>query len=303
MCWGYNQNGECGLGGVGNIGDQAVEVPPPEVPFGDELEDPVLGLTHACAWRSGKMVCWGRNQEGQLGLGTQENLGDNPGEVPQEPQVGFEVERFALGGGSICALAADGRMRCWGSGFMGKLGLGSTDDVGDEPGEMPPPDVPVGAEVDAVWMGDGHMCVRTRAGGLRCWGDGTSGQLGTGISQVLGDEPGELPVSDVDVGAEVAFVAVGNEHTCVLDDVGQLRCFGRSDLGQLGYGDVPQMIPPAVVDVGARVLDLGAGADFNCAMLEGARIRCWGNGGFLGVGDPYDTWQKVPAELPDVQVF
>ena len=46
-------------------------------------------------------------------------------------------------------------------------------------------------------------------------------------------------------------VVVGQSHTCILDDMGAVRCFGQNRFGQLGAGPVaapalPVPLPPCV---------------------------------------------------------
>ncbi len=49
---------------------------------------------------------------------------------------------IAVGGFHSCALLKDNVLRCWGRSSVGQLGLGTTEEIGDEPGEMPPPPIP-----------------------------------------------------------------------------------------------------------------------------------------------------------------
>jgi len=85
-CWGYNYNGELGLGDTNNRGDAPGEM-------GDNLPAVDLGTgrmatailndgSRTCALLDNKSVkCWGYNYSGQLGLGDTNNRGDAPGEM------------------------------------------------------------------------------------------------------------------------------------------------------------------------------------------------------------------------------
>jgi alpha-tubulin suppressor-like RCC1 family protein len=77
--------------------------------------------------------------------------------------------------------------------LSGKLGSGNIEDIGDEPGEMPPIDVNVGGSVVMLEAGGHHTCAVLDTMQVRCWGGGTSGQLGNEIDEHIGDEPGEMP--------------------------------------------------------------------------------------------------------------
>ena len=55
------------------------------------------GNMHTCALRSdGKVVCWGNNANGQLGIGNQLNVGSLPG------QMGDSMATVDLGTGMKC---------------------------------------------------------------------------------------------------------------------------------------------------------------------------------------------------------
>jgi hypothetical protein len=48
-----------------------------------------------------------------------------------------------------CALLDDATLKCWGDNFYGRLGLGNTNDRGDDPGEM-------GDNLPAIALGTGR---------------------------------------------------------------------------------------------------------------------------------------------------
>ena len=96
-----------------------------------------------------------------------------------------------------CALLESGAVRCWGGGQQGGLGYGDTADVGDELGEMPPPDLALGGAASAIAAGGFHACALMSDGAIRCWGFGGYGQLGYGDTATIGDEPGEMPPPSV----------------------------------------------------------------------------------------------------------
>jgi len=70
---------------------------------------------------------------------------------------------------------------------------------------------------------------------LRC----ESGQLGYEDLVQRGDESGEmgdnLPTIDFGSGQRVLHVQIGEFHSCAVMGDETLRCFGRSDAGQLGF--------------------------------------------------------------------
>ena len=83
-------------------------------------------------------------------------------------------------------------MRCWGRGDSGSLGQGSPEDRGDQPNELPVPDIELGGHTTMLGTGGGHTCVRLDNGRARCWGYGFDGALGYGTTTSLG---GRVPVN------------------------------------------------------------------------------------------------------------
>lgn len=270
-CWGDGSVGQLGNGGLSFIGDDPGELPiATDVNLGGsgvvEISSGSLaGFGYNCArLSSGDVRCWGENGAGQLGYGNMDRLGEEPGDLPLTANVnitgasGASVVQLALGGGHSCALLDNGAVRCWGDNLDGQLGIGGTDNVGDGPGEMPPADVNLGgASAVQIAAGRDHACAILTTGAVRCWGSGGSGRLGTGGTQTLGDNPGELPLTtDADLGGTRAVqIAAGDFHTCALLEDDSVRCWGFGGDGQLGYGntqnigDGPGEMPPPPVPV------------------------------------------------------
>lgn len=86
-------------------------------------------------------------------------------------------------------------------------------------------------------------------------------------------------------------LAVGDEHACLVNDTGRVRCWGRSNFGQLGYGDTQtrgdqpgeiDALPD--VDVGGTAVSVAVGWQHSCVLLTDGKVRCWGKGSALGYG-------------------
>ena len=80
-----------------------------------------LGGAHGCAiLRDETVRCWGENQHGEVGDGTQvDRL------VPTTVIGLTRVRQLALGFRHSCALRSDGGVRCWGDNASGQLGDGT----------------------------------------------------------------------------------------------------------------------------------------------------------------------------------
>lgn len=145
-CWGYNAQGQLGLGdtdtrgdGPGEMGD---DLPAVDLGSGRTATSISVGEHHSCARLDDASVkCWGSNNQGRLGLGDTTRRGAGPGEMGDDlPAVdlgtGLAAEAVTTGKEHACAVLDDGSIRCWGRNQHGQLGLGDTDSRGDGPGEM-----------------------------------------------------------------------------------------------------------------------------------------------------------------------
>jgi len=218
---------------------------------------------------------------------------DDPNDGCDLCGVDFELPpRPRLVGGltHTCALSPAGSVRCWGGADAmighGQIGSGDLEAIGDQPGEMPPPDVAVGGPVAQIAAGTWHTCAVLKDGSVRCWGKGDAGQLGLGASESIGDEPGEMPPPPIDLDGPAVQVAPGGGwegHTCALMVDGAVRCWGASSHGQLGIdtsdpfvGDAPGEMPPAIVPLPARAVLVVTAERSSCALLASGGVMCWG---------------------------
>jgi cysteine-rich repeat protein len=268
-----------------------------------------LGGGHTCVLREdGYVACWGVNGSGALGLGDPFSRGDEPNELGAAlPLVDLgEASTHVLvaaGRSHVCALGADGAMKCWGYNGFGQLGLGDVMDRGKSPNHMGGklPRVDLGASAAAfVAAGHDHTCAMFEGGAVSCWGNNGFGQLGLGGVEHRGDESNEmgaaLALVDLGPGKTATALAAGANHTCVVLDSGKIKCWGKNFVGELGLGDrktrgdgpgeMGSILPEVDVGMGRTASALALGAGHSCALLEGGAVKCWGfnDEGQLGLG-------------------
>jgi len=178
-CWGWNYHGQAGRGPnkIDAIG-VALDV--------DSLTDGVLevsaGHSHSCAlMETGGVKCWGINIGSQLGDGTQTTTW-----IPQDvvyemvPDSGqlaplSGMTQVSAGYYHSCALTAGGEIACWGGNAHYERGDGTniwkawaTFTTG------------LNEEINQVASGQWFTCGLTASNGVKCWGQGSKGQLGNG---------------------------------------------------------------------------------------------------------------------------
>ena len=286
-CWGAN-----GAGTLGDGTNAARAVPGDVTGLSSGASAVAAGQNHACALTTGGGVkCWG------AGTAT----GDGTG-LPRTTPVDVAglvsgASALASGGGHACALVAGG-LKCWGGNASGQLGNGAA----GAPALAPVDVAGLASGVLAVAAGANHSCALTTGGGVKCWGNNASGQVGDGA-------PPASRLSPVDVAglaSGVAALALGNAHSCALTTGGGVKCWGANDAGQLGDGTTQaRFTPQDVPGLASGVLALGANGNHTCAVIAGGAVRCWGRNANAQLGNgasdrrPFAADVMQPDTVPD----
>ncbi len=327
-CWGSNVDGQLGLGDTQSRGDGPGEMggslPSVNLGTGRTATQVCVGTLHTCAiLDDSTLKCWGFNSEGQLGLGNAQTKGILPTQMGDAlPAVnvgtGRHATAIACGAAYTCAVLDNGQVRCWGHNVEGQLGQGtvvpygtSPDDIGDN---LPPVSLGTGHTAKAVAAGLYSTCVILDDSTMKCWGANNSGQLGQGDEVSRGDNPGELgdamPPINLGTGRTVTQIAVGSHHACALLDNQTMKCWGSSQVGQVGQGDTGKhgnkpnqmgdALPAVDLGTGKKVLGISIAGFSTCARLDDGTTKCWGYNsvGQLGIGDALDRGDS-PGEMGD----
>ena len=102
----------------------------------------VTGVRHTCALLDdNSLKCWGFNMAGELGLGDTTNRGASSGDYGMAALAPVDVgsrtiSQLVTGAFHPCVLFDTGAVACWGDNQYGQLGIGTTDERGDEPSEI-----------------------------------------------------------------------------------------------------------------------------------------------------------------------
>jgi E3 ubiquitin-protein ligase HERC3 len=326
-CWGQNDGGQLGQGDTSNRGDEPGEMGDALLPvdLGRKATAIAAGEDHTCAvLDDGNVKCWGRNANGQLGLGDTLNRGDTSGSMGSAlPYVnlgsGRTATAIAAGSYHTCAFLNGADLKCWGSNSHGELGLGDSMSRGGAATNMGNalPAVDLGTDLHArsMTLGDYYTCaLLDNPNGVKCWGSNSFGGLGLAETGNVGDAPNEignaLPWLNLCTPPREIRTGPVSWHTCALLD-GGLACWGDNEYGQLGLGDTVsrgrgagQMgcgLPYVDVGTGLHAIDVAVGTVQTCALLDDASVKCWGDNlaGNLGLGDTVASKGGHPGEMGD----
>lgn len=171
MCWGADHFGQLG---DGQFGPDAHSGKPVEVQQLEGARQLGLGTSHTCAvvGPASKVLCWGDNSYGQLGIGSSalDSYKITPTEVPDLSGV----TDLHASSHTTCASRSDGSVVCWGDTSM-VLPPVPTKGI-----SIVPTVVPGAADAAAVHIGGGHVCALRLDQTVMCWGNNDRGQLGNG---------------------------------------------------------------------------------------------------------------------------
>jgi hypothetical protein len=156
---------------------------------------------------------------------------------------------IAAGSAHTCAVLENATTKCWGSGGNGRLGTGSQNDIGDQPGELGDSLAAIalgaGRTVRAVVASSAHTCVVLDTFALKCFGLGTSGRLGSGGTTTLGDAAAEM-------GDNLLAVNLGTDRRVMsLTEPGR----AGTPTGTAGDGNVSLTWTAPASDGGAAISD------------------------------------------------
>ncbi len=286
-CWGSDNFGQLGNGVTTGLQSTPDEV----AGGGTDWASVSAGARHTCARKTtGRLYCWGDDNNDQLGNGAPTGNRVAPEEVAGSATNWASV---SSGAGHTCARKTTGRLYCWGGDLNGQLGNGTA--IGNR---SIPVQVAGGATNWAsVSAGARHTCALKTTRRLYCWGADNNGRLGNG--NISGDQP--VPGEVAGGATDWAMVSVGG-HTCALTTSHRLYCWGGDLNGQLGNGapTIDQRAPFEVAGGATNWRTVDVGALTTCAGKTTGRLYCWGadDNGQLGNGGPVPgTDQTIPAQV------
>jgi alpha-tubulin suppressor-like RCC1 family protein len=231
----------------------------------------------ACATHSGSAYCWGKNDNGVVGL----NPATDPSTAWPNPivLVGTYVE-VGAGDDFACFRTSGGALDCIGSGSVGQMGNGGTTATNYAMVST------YASGVKRVAAGGDTACVITSSDRVECWGRDGRGQAGNGGTAAT------YIASPADVGlSSVVDIAVGYRHACALNSSGTVYCWGDNSCGQIGIGSSDASVhvsPVSATSLTALgVSRLFSGRNYNtCVVTSAGAMKCVGENtlGELGTG-------------------
>jgi len=288
QCWGANGAGELGRD---TSGETVPFLPKPVTLASTVVNDGLTaGDDFTCAITGAGVQCWGRNDDGQLGVG---DTIDHPFPTIVSNLNGVGVTALAAGHQHTCA-ATSSDVRCWGYNTSGELGNGGFISY-DHPGLVSSSQ---GFGNISIAAGSFSTCALSAQGMLRCWGLNSEGQFGNGTRGYSTWLTPSIPLLGNNVSA--LTISAGGEHTCSTTSAGDLQCWGDNTYGEIGdYSlNILRPSPKRVASGTFSALAVAVGSEHTCAVdAADGTAKCWGRNWEGQVGDGTHTHRSDPVAV------
>lgn len=293
LCWGTNNDGILGNGLTTGNGP----VQPTGLPSG--VVKVLVGYEHACALvqPGGKIYCWGGENFGELGNGTQFDSAILPF------LVFTGASDLAINDETTCAVAS-GSVYCWGSNWYGGAGQANypPEDLNsnlvymeDTPTRLPGFSGDVAALSSGTILESAICALLTDNVTVYCWGGGSNSGVDSAAPVYLFTATSTVTKL---VGHQESSGTGAGSGACAVMSGGSVLCKSfQGTLQTLAGLDMP------VIDFSDNSSG-GSGLPYSgCSVSAGGTAQCWGidSSGELGTGATSSTVLSTPQTVTVLQ--
>ncbi|MDB4602745.1 hypothetical protein OAH71_02415 [Euryarchaeota archaeon] len=284
-CWGKNSAGQLGDGATWpHFNDSDLPITTLSLGVGRTATSISAGNLHTCAiLDNGSVSCWGRNNVGQLGDGT--NVDRSTPGLTLSLGVGRTAVTISAGVDNTCVILDDGLAKCWGGNSNGQLGDGTSTDRNIPTAVS----IPEPYKLLAISVGFG-ACGLVDNGSVVCWGPDGLGN----------NNYSPVQISSFGLAKTAVAISKGGGFSCALLNDGSVSCWGNNVNGQLGDGTITSRSTPAPTSTlgsDRHAISISSSDGHACVLLDDYSIKCWGYNPYGALGDGTTTSRNVPTSV------
>ena len=229
----------------------------------------------------------------------------------------IDATRTVSGTNRTCAILSN-NVWCWGKNDMGQLGDGTTHSSNIPVKVRSIGDMRNGKIID-IFTAQHHSCVLTQLGSNKkvyCWGDNRFGQLGNGSSGAGNYSSVPVEVGGDLAGKDVTSIGGTGDVSCAVAS-GKIYCWGRNNMGQLGFGNPENpglRATPVQINSGGynrlpinyfatKLATGGSRSQTMCTITTEKRAYCWGLARFgqMGIGPISGNHYSYATRVKDLE--
>jgi len=278
--WGNNTNGQLGSGSVAT----KMSRPSPIQKVGGIVQISAHGNHALFLQNSGSVFSAGKNESGQLGVGTKKDS-RSPLRVP----LAACVRQIAAGGNASFALAADGTVWAWGYNRHGEL------NVGDNGPALSPRKIKGLSKIVNIYAGEDNLFAVSSSGQVFALGANDIGQFGNGTS----DSQSGPALANL---TQPKSISVGWSQVAAVDNGSTLLLWG--DFGSISPDDFDssEFFPRPLTDRRWKFVSIGIS---NAVAIDTSNaLWSWGSNEYGALGARLGTRctrEEVQDQICDKQ--
>ena len=289
--WGYNSNGELG------VGDEINRNTPTKVNLPGKIKELITAENGSffALMNDGSFYAWGNNNRSQLGVESSNSLVNTPNKV----NLSGTIKEIITGESSFYTKLEDGSFYEFNE-FSKPRKINLPGNIRElitatfsssyailEDGSLyeleissEPRKINLPAKIKELIINYSSYYAILEDGSLYAWGNNSSGQLG------VGDEVNRNIPTKVNLPSKIKELITGSSVYAILED-GSLYAWGYNIFGKLGVGDEINRNTPTKVNLPGKIRELITDGASIYTILEDGSLYAWGynSNGQLGVGD------------------
>ena len=232
----------------------------------------------------GTAYSFGRNEEGQLGLGDNNDV-SLPTPIPNLPKI----NQISCGGNFTVCVDHEGFIWSFGANDFGQLGTGNTTNfnVPQKILEIPP--------VLSIACGYEYTLIITNDSNLWSCGNNSEGQL------CLGNETDQLKPQKTSF-SNISKISTGYDHSIFQTNKEEIFTCGHNKHGECGLGhfNSPQITPSLIPNVPSNIVEFVGGSHHSLFLDSEGNVFSVGYNYYGQLGLGHNAHQDVLSKIPNI---